>query len=368
MNPIRIAVIGGGHLGRIHTRLASNLDGCQLVGVADTCADTRQKIEDEFSVATTDDYHSLLDQVDAVIIATPTASHYSIALETLGRGIHTLIEKPVTNTTPQADHLISLADQKELVLQVGHVERFNPAFQKARSLNPKPRYLEAKRMSGYTFRSTDVGVVMDLMIHDIDLIASLINSPVVETRAVGVTVFGPHEDIAQARLEFADGTVANLTASRCSFQPERTIQWFSENGFVSADMGAGTVESVQMSDFFGEAAETSNIIRRDVNELSDTQLRQVREGLFDDVLPRQKVEVTPHNAIEQEQLDFVSAILKSAAPQVTGRHGRRAVSIAQDILNSIEHHRWKNGLGQLAGAQVLPLNLLPVEQDIRKAG
>lgn len=365
MNKLRIAVVGGGHLGRIHTRLLKNNPLVELVAVADTSPVSRGKIEKEFQIETTDEYRDLFNRIDAAVIATPTASHYKIAIDFLTRGIHTLIEKPVTNTTPQADHLIQLADKNNAVLQVGHVERFNPVFQQARQALPNPRYLEASRMSGYTFRSVDVGVVMDLMIHDIDLIVSLIDSPLVETRAIGVSVFGPHEDIAQARLEFANGSVANLTASRCSFTPARTISWFSEQGYVSADLSSGEFQHVQLS----EMIDTSST--RDVFNFDARQEDTIKTKLFDTVLPKTTTVVDPQNAIECEHNDFVRAVEGNRVPIVTGRHGRRAVSIAQAIVDSIEQHRWQDGTTQRTGAQGQPIHLLPLpdsgDQDRRAA-
>lgn len=354
MSQLRIAVVGGGHLGRIHTRLLNANPVFDLVAVADTSPVSREKIADEFHVETVDDYRELLNRIDAAVIATPTASHYKIGIDLLTRGIHTLIEKPVTNTTPQADHLIQLSDRTNAVLQVGHVERFNPVFEKAAASLPNPRYIEAQRMSGYTFRSIDVGVVMDLMIHDIDLIVSLVSSPLVETRAVGVSVFGPHEDIAQARLEFANGTVANLTASRCSFKPVRSISWFSEHGYVSADLSSGEFQRVQLSDM----VDTS--VTRDVFNLDARQEETIKTKLFETVLPKTCTTVAPQNAIECEHNDFANAIRGNRVPRVTGRHGRRAVSIAQSIVESIEQHRWQDGPTQRTGAQGQPINLLPL--------
>ena len=333
MNQLKVAVIGGGHLGRIHSRLLKQNPEFNLIAVAETDTSARHNIENEFSVPTTGNYLSLLGQIDAAVIATPTASHHAIACDLLSHSVHTLIEKPITNTTSQAEELADLAETHGLTLQVGHVERFNPAFQKAKQLLPRPRYIEAQRMSGYTMRSTDVGVVLDLMIHDIDLVVSLVNSPLIDSRAIGVSVFGPHEDIAQARLEFEDGTVANLTASRCSFQPARTISWFSEAGFVSADLSAGELEHVGLSSMIDPAG------HRDIQQRTPHQITDIQSSLFDSVLPKTKESVAPQNAIECEHLDFANAIRTQTAPTVTGRQGGRAVKIAESILNSIEQHR-----------------------------
>ena len=352
MNQLKVAVIGGGHLGRIHTRLLNQNPRFDLVSVADTEDSTREKLAAEFGVETTNDYHSLVGKIDAAVIATPTASHYAIAKDLLANGIHVLIEKPVTNTTAQAEHLVALAAEKNLTLQVGHVERFNPAFQEARRLIKRPRYIEANRMSGYTMRSTDVGVVLDLMIHDIDLVVSLVNSPLMESRAIGVSVFGPHEDIAQARLEFEDGTVANLTASRCSFEAARTISWFSEEGFVSADLAAGKVQQVSLSSMI----ETNEF--RDIQQRDASQISAIQSGLFSQVLPTENVAVEPLNAIECEHLDFADAMQNQCSPTVTGHHGKRAVEIAESICQAIDQHRWQDGDAQRTGAQALKADLL----------
>jgi len=347
VNPLKVAVIGGGHLGRIHSRLLAQNSEFQLMAVAETDAAARDKIESEFSVRTTDDYRTLLGEIDAAVIATPTASHHAIACDLLSNSVHTLIEKPVTNSATQAEELANLAENHGLTIQVGHVERFNPAFQKAKQVLPRPRYIEAQRMSGYTMRSTDVGVVLDLMIHDIDLVVSLVNSPLVDARAIGVSVFGPHEDIAQARLEFEDGTVANLTASRCSFQPARTISWFSEAGFVAADLSAGEVQHVGLSSMIDPAS------FRDIQQRDSSQINDIQSSLFDSVLPQTKEQVSPQNAIECEHLDFANAIRTQTSPTVTGRQGGRAVKIAESILNSIGLHRWQDGEAELCGAQAL---------------
>ena len=337
MKPIRIAVIGAGHLGRIHAKLLKLHSGVEIVSVVDPQPVARQQIEDQLGLTTHCYYREIADQIDAAIIATPTAAHHEVAADLLNQGVHVLIEKPITSTVQQADQLIHTADQQQAVLQVGHVERFNPAFVEAQQLQSAPRYIEASRMSGFTFRSTDVGVVQDLMIHDIDLVASMVHSPLIETRAIGMTVFGPHEDIAQARLEFANGTVANLTASRCSFQPARNISWFSESGFVSADLNASTLCHVD-----GEPwAEKSSLGGRpNVHTLTKTLQTEIRTELFESVLPMQTIEVEKGNAIEQEQIDFVGAIVEQRQPRVTGRHGRRALTIAESVLDSIKKHQW----------------------------
>jgi predicted dehydrogenase len=355
VSTLRLAIIGGGHLGKIHSRLAANLPDTKLVAVVEPDPDAAAAIAGETGCRTVPDLTGVENDIDAAIIASPTHTHFQIADRLLRRNIHLLIEKPVTTTAPQADRLIDLADQNQLVLQVGHVERFNPAFELALATLPAARYIESNRLSRYTFRSTDIGVVHDLMIHDIDLICAVVDSNLIETRAVGISVFGPHEDIAQARLEFADGTVANLSASRCSFETTRKISWFAEGGYVAADLAAGSVRSAGVSAMINRDA------RRDVAGLSADQKHLVRESLFESVLPMQTHTVAPQNAIQNEQMDFVNCIRNGEQPRVCGRAGRRAVAIAQCILDSISRHQWLDGQASRVGHQALPLNLQPVQ-------
>ena len=236
MTKLRVAVIGAGHLGRIHTRLLKTQSEVDLVAVADPSPSAQQQIIDEFEVNVVSDYRKLIDQIDAAVVATPTRMHFEIANELLNANIHTLIEKPLTDSVSDARELAHAAEENGCVVQVGHVEQFNPAIQSALGLVGQPKFIQATRMSGYTFRSTDIGVVHDLMIHDIDLINSMFEGELVETRATGVSMFGHNEDVAHARLQFSCGGVANLTASRCSFQAERTFQIFGSDGFAYADL------------------------------------------------------------------------------------------------------------------------------------
>ena len=210
MNPVKVAVIGCGHLGRIHTKLLCEAPGFEVVGVADPNSAARDQVEQQFDLLTYADYRSLMDRIDAAVVASPTFAHFDAAAELLLNGIHTFVEKPLTSCSAQAQRLLQIADQQKCVLQVGHVERFNPAYQAALEQVGHPRYFESERTSGYTFRSTDIGVVFDLMIHDIDLVLAAVDSPLANVRASGISIFGRHEDIAEARLEFANGAIANL--------------------------------------------------------------------------------------------------------------------------------------------------------------
>ncbi len=248
-NGLRIAVIGAGHLGRIHARLLKTQPQADLVFVADPSPSAQQAIIDEFGTRTVSDYRKSLDDIDAAVIATPTSTHYAIASELLERGIHTLIEKPLTDSVTDAQRLVDLADRHRCVVQVGHVERFNPAIQTALKKIGQPKFISSSRLSGYTFRSTDIGVVHDLMIHDIDLVNSIFPGKLVETRALGMSIFGHNEDMAQARLHFSCGGVANLTASRCSFENERSMQIFGDDGFASINLAESKVTLVSVPDW-----------------------------------------------------------------------------------------------------------------------
>ena len=325
---LRVAVIGAGHLGTIHTRLIKTIDEVELVGVADPSPAARQRIAQDFGAEVFEDHRPLIGKIDAAILASPTDHHYWIGMEWAEAGIHLLVEKPLTLTVAEADALIRVARARHLVLQVGHVERFNPAFTTAAGQLHRPRYIEAVRASGYTGRSVDVGVVLDLMIHDIDLVLSLVPSEVVGIEALGTAVLGPHEDLAHARLRFANGCIANLNASRVSYETRRQMQVFAENAFACIDFGAGTTKLVR----------PSQRVRRgeiDFPRLSPEEKQQVRENFFTDVMPLEELQVERRNAILDEQHDFVISIRTGQTPQVTGRQGRQALAVAEQILAQI---------------------------------
>ncbi len=210
---IRLAVIGAGHLGRIHARLAQQVEGVDVVGVVDPLPEARRLAEAHCQAPVLADYHDLLDKIDAAVVATPTRFHHVVSVELLERGIHLLVEKPLATTVAEADAMLAAACRQGAIVQVGHIERFNPSWNQPEVLPlvRDPKYIEAARCSGYTFRSTDIGVVLDLMIHDLDLALHFAHSPVRNVQAFGISVLGSNEDLAQARLEFANGCVANLT-------------------------------------------------------------------------------------------------------------------------------------------------------------
>ncbi len=331
--PLKVAVVGAGNLGRIHTRLMLQQNGVELVAVAESCPAARQRIADEFSLPAVEHYESILSQIDAAVIATPTHTHFDVASDLIKRGIHVLIEKPLTDSVTTARRLVDLAARHRSVVQVGHVERFNPVLKEALSHVGKPRLVTANRLSGYTFRSTDIGVVHDLMIHDIDLVNSMFGSDLFESRAIGMSIFGEHEDMAQARLQFRCGGVANLSASRCSYQNERTMQIYGTDGFAAIDFTSSTVTCVQIPDW----------IRDRKYNLLDTPPEQqayIRDHLFEKVLRKQEIAVDKSNAILDEQRDWLHAIKYRETPRVPIEQGSRAVEVAQSVLDSLNAHRW----------------------------
>jgi len=357
---LRFGVVGAGHLGTIHTRLLRSIDDVELVGVSDPSPQARRRIADEFQVQTWEDHRPLLGRVDAAIVAAPTRDHYWIGMELAEAGVHLLVEKPITASVSEADALIRAARSRNLVLQVGHVERFNPAFTAASHVR-KPRYIEAVRASGYTGRSVDVGVVLDLMIHDIDLVLTLAASELVEVDAIGAAVLGPQEDMAHAHLRFANGCRASLNASRTSYQPQRKMQIYGEQGYAGIDFAAGTAKIIRPS----ERVQRRQI---DVQQLSPDQRRQLQERLFTDLLLTEDLTLEKRNAILDEQHDFVISIRTGQPPQVTGQHGRDALAVAERIVEQIRQP-------QPSGRRATPLSgphwdLAPqrTQQPIRKAG
>ncbi len=235
MKRIRVGVVGVGRLGSEHARLYASMKQSVLVGVVDPRTEQAKQIAREYGSEGFTDYASLFGKVDAVSIAVPTDLHYKIAREFLKRGIHVLLEKPIARTLGEAEKLVSMSEKKRVILQVGHVERFNSALREIERKIKNPRFIECHRLGPYQERGTEVGVVLDLMIHDIDIILYLVKSPVSEIDAVGVSVLSSHEDIANARIVFANGTVANVTSSRVSLEKLRKIRIFEKDTYISLD-------------------------------------------------------------------------------------------------------------------------------------
>jgi predicted dehydrogenase len=279
-----------------------------------------------------------------------------VASDLIRGGIHTFVEKPITPTLREAEELVQLARRRQAVLQVGHVERFNPGLASVADQLIEPKYIEARRQSGYTFRSTDVGVVMDLMIHDIDVALSLVRSPVVRVDALGISVLGDHEDMATARLQFASGAVAQLVASRTSYAPARVMQVFTASRFAAIDFAARRATVVEpRADVLEQSFQHA--------DLSDDDRERLRERLFDELLVRRELPAVEANAIEQEHFDFVAAIRSGGQPRVTGADGRDAVAVAELILERIRTHAWDGASTLRIGPRALPAPRPAAELD-----
>lgn len=322
---LRVAVIGAGHLGRIHARLLSQRTDVELAGIVEPLASARESASREFGTPGVAEFQSLPRAIDAAIIATPTGSHHEVAMRLLRQDMHVLVEKPIASTAEQAAEMVDLAARRQRVLQVGHVERFNPALDAVRAHLTRPRYVESVRASNYAFRSTDIGVVLDLMIHDLDIVLSLVDQPVVEVSAFGCTAVGPHEDFAQARLLFANGCVANLTANRVSERPERTMTVHGDGAIVRVDLGGSAARVMRPCEAIARG-------EFDVNALPLATRNELKERFFAAVLPVTEFAVEKRNAIQDEHTDFFEAIRLRRSPRVTGTAGLRAIDVAERIL------------------------------------
>jgi predicted dehydrogenase len=306
---VRAAVIGVGHLGKHHARILASLPGVTLVGVVDTNAERASQIAAERGTQAFADVRDIPGKVDLAIVSVPTEGHAAIALRLIEAGIHTLVEKPVTQTVAEADALIAAAKKAGVVFAVGHSERFNPAVAAARPHVKDPRFIEVHRLGTFPDRSLDIDVVLDLMIHDLDLILSIVPSEVEGVEAVGVPVLTPRIDIANARLRFANGCIANLTASRISREPVRKIRFFQQDAYVSIDTAAKEVEMWKLVPQPGA-------------------LPKIGGG---------KLEVAGDEPLKGELEDFLGAVRDGRAPTVTGEQGRAALALAVRIVELMGH-------------------------------
>lgn len=372
MSKLRLAVVGAGRLGGFHAHKLTARNDVELLAVVDPAVENRCRIAAECRAEPLADHTGLLDRVDAAVIAAPTCLHYRIARDFLEAGVHLLVEKPLCATRGEADELVSAARRAKAVLQVGHVERFNPAFRATADEIGEPKYIDAVRASVFTFRSTDIGVVLDVMIHDIDLILSLVRSPLRKVDALGFSVVGGHEDVANARLEFESGCVANLSASRVSDGQVRRMQVWSAAGYADIDFAARDVKFVRPSD-------TLRRRRFDANGLTPDQLAHCREHFAAEHLPQDCRSFDAVDALVLEHDDFLDSIRAGRQPLVNGEAGRDAMTVAAQILDKIDAHCWNGAYGGPAGPMAKdygrvplapPLGIPPFKRSIprKKAG
>jgi predicted dehydrogenase len=314
-NSLKLAVIGVGHLGSAHARVCAALDQVELVAVCDTDEAQGRAVAEKYNTRFVADYHELLDAVEAVSIATPTVNHHEVACAFLDKGIHALVEKPIARTLAEADEMIALAAARNVVLQVGHIERFNPAFVALQPHIHKPRFFEAHRMGVFTPRSLDIDVVMDLMVHELDVIATLVNSEVVNLAAVGIPILTPKIDLANARLEFANGCIANITASRVAGERLRKLRIFQPHEYYSLDYAEQQVGMCKL-------------------------VPPAQPGQLPNIVA-EPLAITKREPLLAEIEAFVKAVQTATRPVVSGADGRHALALARVVLEKISEHAYR---------------------------
>lgn len=321
MQKIRVGVVGVGHLGQHHARIYASLPQCELVGIVDIDARAAQKIAKQYGGSAFTDYRELFGKVDALSIVVPTVYHHEIAAECLKRKIHLLVEKPITSTVDQAQDLIRLAGENQCILQVGHIERFNMAVMRLKQLVDRPMFIEGHRLGPYDPRVKDVGVVLDLMIHDLDIILQLTNSPVKEVEGTGVGVYGNHEDIANARIHFENGCVANLTASRVTPNRKRKIRIFQPDTYLSIDY-----------------------IDQEVEIFQRVPIAHPEPGMPNISIVRKKEKIEKKEPLKLELAHFTECVQRGSEPMVRGEHARDALILAVEISEQIRRKNREMGL------------------------
>lgn len=332
--PPRVAVIGTGSLGKEHARIYAEMASAGEVtfaGVVDTSIEAARAVAERLGVPVLANLDAAAEAADALSVVTPTSTHFATARRLLDRGRHVLVEKPMTDNAADATVLVELARERGCVLQVGHVERFNPVFQRLQEVAPEPRFIEAHRLSPYPARSTDIGVVLDLMIHDLDVILAFVNSPVVSVDAVGIPVLSRSEDIANARLKFANGCIANLTASRVSTERLRKIRVFSggpKPAYVSLDYRAQSGYILRLAK--GDEKESSLLKKllhaRDASIVVEFAGRKI---------VREPVPITKEEPLKLELRHFVRCVREQGTPLVSGEAAKRALDLAFAITRQV---------------------------------
>ena len=350
MNLPRIGVIGVGHLGRFHARKLAAMPGIDLVAVVDSDESRAREVAEELGTRGANSHLELTGELDAAVVATPAMTHYRIAKELLERRVHTFVEKPLTTRLPEADHLVNLAADRGVILQAGHIERFNPAWENVSARIENPKYIEARRTGGFTFRAVDVGVVLDLMIHDIDLVLQIAGSDVIGVEAFGVAVLGRHEDMTHARLRFANGCIADLCASRLCPTPARTMNIFCPTMFAKIDFANRTTETIRAQDDFANR-------RVNLSMLTKHQRESIEDRLFETVLQRSEMAVGQSDALTDELHDFLGCVRNAGTPRVSGADARNAIAVAETIVEQVALHHWSANVAGPSGPLAMPSGL-----------
>lgn len=324
MNKLRVGVVGVGHLGRLHTSIYAQISQAELIGIYDKDKQRCHQVAQEFKTTCYENLNQLIHLVDAVSVVVPTTFHYQVTKSILEEGVHCLIEKPITNTVEEADQLISLAKENKLILQIGHIERFNPAILALNGIKLNPMFIESHRLASFDPRGTDVAVVLDLMIHDIDIILSLVKSGVKKIDASGVAVISNEVDIANARIQFENDAVANVTASRISQKKMRKMRIFQRNAYISID-------------FLQKFSEIYRLVDLDSAESSKFGIPiQMGNWKTNKKIIYEKPAVEAGNALKMELTSFIEAIQNKKQPIVSGKDGREALRVAINITQMIK--------------------------------
>ncbi len=321
---LKVGVIGVGHLGSLHAKMYAQIESCDLKGVYDIQSDRAASAAAEYKTTAFADTDALLDAVDAVSIVAVTQQHFDVAQRALRRGKHVFIEKPISETIQQARDLVAMGRAANLKIQVGHIERFNPAVLAVEPYHIRPLFIESHRLAQFNPRGSDVAVVLDLMIHDIDLILSLVKSPVERIDANGVAVVSESIDIANARIQFQSGCVANVTASRVSQNKMRKMRLFQQDAYIGIDFAQGLAEVFRLVD--ENAADISPTL----------MLGKIEQGSRKRVIVYEQPEVQEVNALKVELASFITSIQEDHDPPVTGEDGLQALEVAQEILAIIQ--------------------------------
>jgi len=330
---LRAAVVGAGHMGRHHVRVYSQLPQVELVGVVDANLQRGREMAQQYNCRAFADVSEVLDQIDIASVAVPTIYHLQVASPLIEAGKAVLIEKPLAVNSDECAKILELAKKYNVIVQVGHTERFNPVVRAMKRLEMHPRFIETHRISPFTFRSADIGVVLDMMIHDIDIVLSLVGRRPAQVEAVGVSVLGANEDIANARLTFDNGCVANLTASRLALKTERKIHVFSQEAYLSLDYQKKTGIAIKK--------DANADILQMAREKKIEDLAQLAGYDYSKLVKFEPIMITDEEPLRAELEAFVGAVMNQTEPEVTAEAGLAAVETAERIVKSIASHNWK---------------------------
>lgn len=333
MQKVRTAVVGAGKMGNIHSKVYSQLDQSEFIGVCDVDQTKTQALASQYGCQSFNDPAELVGKVDAVTISAPTVAHLELAKLFIENNISVLIEKPLATTAKQGKKIVELADKHDVVVAVGHSERCNPVVQAMKRLNIKPKFIEAIRVSPYPFRSTDIGVVLDVMIHDIDIVLAFAQDQVKKVEAVGVNVIAEHEDICNARVSFKNGCIANITASRLALATTRKVRVFSRQAYLNIDY-------LKKEGLVIKADKNINVVKwvKEHQDKGDFDFSTIN---WPELLHIEQLDIDEREPLRVEQESFLDAVIdRSKRPEVTGAEGLAALECAEKILKSVSEHEW----------------------------